>query len=227
MDIPVLSRDVVRQLDRAAIDEYEIPGMVLMENAGRGCADVLCNVGIEGKVVICCGKGNNAGDGLVIARHLELRGHTVQLLFWSDPAELSGDAGQNYRIARRAAIPMQTLPSPHEDADLAPQLESADWIVDALLGTGARGEPRAPFDRVIDQLNTVPAKRLAVDLPSGFDCETGEAAQHCFRAHHTCTFAAAKPGLVKPHATDWVGHLHVLDIGIPRQLLNRFWSNED
>ncbi|MFO7906612.1 MAG: NAD(P)H-hydrate epimerase [Planctomycetota bacterium] len=221
MNIPVLSRDLVREIDRRAIEEYHIPGMVLMENAGRGCTDVLCELGIDGPVAICCGKGNNAGDGLVIARHLDLRGHAAKVLFWSEPAELVGDAGQNYRIARHAGLPMHTLPSAHE-AELARHLEGADWIVDALLGTGARGEPRTPFDAVIDQLNRHPAKKLAVDVPSGFDCETGQPAKHCFRADHTCTFAAAKPGLVAPNAREWVGELHLLDIGIPSQLLKQF-----
>lgn len=224
MEIPVLSRDVVREIDRCAMEEYHIPGMVLMENAGRGCADVLCELGIEGSVVICCGKGNNAGDGLVIARHLELRGHAVNVLFWSDPAELAGDAGQNYRIARQGGLPIHTLPSPREEAALARHLEGADWIVDALLGTGARGEPRAPFDAVIDQLNSHAAKKLAVDVPSGLDCDTGQPAKHCFRADHTCTFAAAKPGLVAPTASTWVGELRVLDIGLPSRLLKRFWN---
>lgn len=225
MKIPILSRDVVREIDRCAIEEYEIPGMVLMENAGRGCTDVLCELGIDGSVVICCGKGNNAGDGLVIARHLDLRGHSVKVLFWSEPSELAGDAGQNYRIARHADLPMHTWPSPPEDIGLTRVLEDADWIVDALLGTGARGEPRPPFDAAIAQLNSHPAKKLAVDVPSGFDCETGQSAKHCFQADHTCTFAAAKPGLVAPHAKDWVGELHLLDIGIPSRLLKRFWND--
>ena len=221
-DIPVLSRDAVREVDRCAIEQYQIPGMVLMENAGRGCADVLCRLGIDGPVVICCGKGNNAGDGLVIARHLDLRGYPVRLLFWSDPTELVGDAGKNYYIARQAGLSMHTLTDPNDNAPLESCLQEPDWIVDALLGTGARGEPRPPLDLVIDRLNAHPAKKLAVDVPSGFDCDAGTAATHCFRADHTCTFVAAKTGLVAPGASQWVGQLHLLDIGVPRRLLEKF-----
>jgi NAD(P)H-hydrate epimerase len=220
MDVSVLSRDEVRELDRCAIEQYQIPGIVLMENAGRGCVDVLCRLGIGGPVVICCGKGNNAGDGLVMARHLDLRGYPVQLLFWSDPQQMSGDAGQNYRIARAASLPLENV---SEDQDAAARyLAEADWVVDALLGTGAQGEPRAPLDAVIDQLNQLSARKLAIDVPSGLDCDTGAVASHCFRADHTCTFVAAKPGLLAPQAADSVGRLHVVDIGTPSQLLRRF-----
>lgn len=222
MDVQVLSRAAVREVDRCAIEQYQIPGMVLMENAGRGCVDVLCRLGIDGPVIICCGKGNNAGDGLVIARHLDLRGYTAKLIFWSDPNELTGDAGLNYQIAKQAALPMCCFTGPFYKCQLAEQLQGADWIVDALLGTGARGAPRAPLDAVLDQLNAHPAKKMAIDLPSGLDCDTGVAAPHCFRADHTCTFVAAKPGLVTSDASQRVGQLHVLDIGTPSRLLKQF-----
>ncbi len=178
MDVPVLTREAVRALDRCAIEQYQIPGIVLMENAGRGCVDVLCQIGIKGSVVICCGRGNNAGDGLVMARHLDLRGYRVQLLFWSDPNTLAGDAGVNYQIACQGALPMRTLTAGDDAAALPTVLQQADWIVDALLGTGARGMPRAPLDAVIDQMNASPAKKMAVDVPSGLDCESGVATPH-------------------------------------------------
>lgn len=86
MPPPFLTREQVRAVDRRAIDEYGMSGLVLMENAGRGCADVLCRIGIAGPVVICCGRGNNGGDGFVIARHLDLRGIVVRVLAWCEPA---------------------------------------------------------------------------------------------------------------------------------------------
>lgn len=221
MSVPVASRELVREIDRRAMEEYHVPGIVLMENAGRGCADMLCQLGIAGPVVICCGRGNNAGDGLVIARHLDLRGYTTKLLFWSDPDELTGDARQNWEISRCAGLPLVTLDAPYDESLLAQHLAGADWIVDALLGTGARGAPRPPLNHVIEQLNAHPARKLAIDLPSGLDCDTGQPADPCFRADHTCTFVAAKPGLVMPDAPRWVGQLHVLDIGAPRRLLEQ------
>ena len=222
MSIPVLDRDAVRELDRRAIQEYGIPGIVLMENAGRGCADVLCRLGVPGPVAICCGKGNNAGDGLVLARHLDLRGVPAHLIFWSDPSDLQGDAGINYTIADKAHLPIHVCGGPDVTEQLERLLEGVAWIVDALLGTGAQGEPRSPLDRVIDCLNAHDARKLAIDIPSGLDCQTGRPAVHTFRADHTCTFVAAKPGLVVPAAKPWVGQLHVLDIGVPRALLREF-----
>ncbi|MFV1964302.1 MAG: NAD(P)H-hydrate epimerase, partial [Pirellulaceae bacterium] len=175
-DVVYLSRRQARLVDQRAIDEYAMFGVVLMENAGRGCADTLCELGVDGPVVLCCGSGNNAGDGFVIARHLDLRGKAVSVLLWSQPHKLRGDAAHNYEVLRRSGVPIVDCAGSGEEAFLAPHLAGADWIVDALLGTGAQGEPRAPLDRVIRLLNRQPVRRLAVDLPSGLDCDTGQPA---------------------------------------------------
>jgi NAD(P)H-hydrate epimerase len=192
-----------------------------MENAGRGVADVLCRLGIAGPVVICCGKGNNAGDGFVIARHLDLRGHAVRVLLWAEASELVGDAAANFRILQKTAVPIEIFGNRHDAVRLENLLTGASWIVDALLGTGARGEPRPPFDAVIDQLNAAPIPKLAIDLPSGLDCDTGVPASHTICAAETCTFVTAKPGFLAPTAAPYVGRLHVLDIGQPRGLVAR------
>src|SRR5262249_51605871 len=118
-----------------------------MENAGRGCVDVLEQLGIDGPVVILCGKGNNEGDGFVIARHLEIRGHACRVILLGDPAELAGDAAANFAILSKTSVPISLWQEGIE------QSRDAVWIVDALLGTGARGEPRAPFDAAIDAIN--------------------------------------------------------------------------
>jgi NAD(P)H-hydrate epimerase len=102
---------------------------------------------------------------------------------------------------------------------LEQELQGADWIVDALLGTGARGEPRPPLDEVIRRLNRQDARRLAVDLPSGLDCDTGQVADATIRADHTCTFVAAKAGFRAETAREFLGQVHVLDIGVPRRLV--------
>ncbi|MBN1589380.1 MAG: NAD(P)H-hydrate epimerase [Pirellulales bacterium] len=221
MTLPILTRDQVRRLDQLAMTEYGMAGLVLMENAGRGTADVLCGLGIAGPVVVCCGRGNNAGDGFVIARHLDLRGHAVRVLLWADPADLTGDAEANFRILQKTDVPVELFAAEHDAERLRAQFDGAGWIVDALLGTGARGEPRPPLDEVIDQINVAPAPKLAVDLPSGLDCDTGQAARHTVRAAHTCTFAAAKSGLVVDEARPYVGQLHLVDIGTPRSLIER------
>ena len=104
-----LSREQVREVDRRAIEEYGISGLVLMENAGRGCADKLCQLGVSGPVVICCGRGNNAGDGFVIARHLDLRGCEVRVLLFCDPSDLRGDAAANFSILAKCDVPVHVV----------------------------------------------------------------------------------------------------------------------
>src|SRR5580704_13369213 len=100
-----LTRAQVREVDRRAITEFGVPGIVLMENAGRGAAELLISLGVQGSVAICCGKGNNGGDGLVIARHLDNRGIAVRVLLFAGPEELTGDAAVNVRIVERAGLP--------------------------------------------------------------------------------------------------------------------------
>ena len=224
MPYRIVHRAEAREIDRRATEEYGIASLILMENAGRGVADVLCRLGAAGPVVVCCGKGNNAGDGFVIARHLDLRGIAVRVLVWAEPAELTGDAGVNFRILAKTDVPIEIC-GPHCDRQrLVGQLQGADWIVDALLGTGARGEPRPPLDAVIETLNAADAPRLAVDLPSGLDCDTGQAALHTVRAAHTCSLVGMKPGFLVPGAADYTGTVHVLDIGVPRKLIDQVLS---
>ncbi len=220
MEQPVIDRRSARELDRRAMTEYGIPGMVLMENAGRGVADVLCRLGVAGPVVVCCGKGNNGGDGFVLARHLDLRGLAVQVLLWANPQQLTGDAAANFQILQRCDVPIEVLENRPEAERATCFLAGAEWIVDALLGTGARGNPRPPFDAVIDLLNAAAAPKLAVDLPSGLDCDTGCPGQPTIRAAHTCTFVAPKRGFSAPEAQPFVGQVHVLDIGAPRKLVD-------
>ncbi|MEX0703576.1 MAG: NAD(P)H-hydrate epimerase [Planctomycetales bacterium] len=214
-----LSRDAVRDVDRRAIEEYGLPGIVLMENAGRGAADVLRALGVGGRVVICAGKGNNGGDGFVIARHLDLRGIEVRVLSFVDPADLRGDAAINFRVIERSGIPLRVVTGDVRWDEIDRELAAAEWIVDALLGTGAAGAVRPPFDRVIGRINAAGRRVLAVDLPSGMDCDTGGPLGACVRADHTVTFVARKKGFDAPGAAEWTGTVHVVEIGVPRKLL--------
>ncbi len=218
-----LTRAQCRELDRRAIDDYGITGLVLMENAGRGCVDVLERLGIDGPVVILCGKGNNAGDGFVIARHLEIRGHKCRVLLLSPPEELRGDAATNFAIVQNTSVPIINLTEKRAGASAPPpELHDAVWLIDALLGTGAQGDPRPPFDTAIDWINARPTttRALAVDVPSGLDCDTGQPAVHTVRADHTCTFAAMKTGFTQPAAKPYTGTIHVCDIGVPPRLID-------
>src|SRR5262245_62514031 len=115
MSVRPLSRAEVREVDRRAIEEYDMTGLVLMENAGRGCVDVLMQLGCRGPVAIVCGKGNNAGDGFVIARHLDLHGVGVKILLLGSPSELRGDAAANHEVIRRSGLNIVDL-SGHADA---------------------------------------------------------------------------------------------------------------
>lgn len=215
-DALVLTREQVRDLDRRAVDELGASSLVLMENAGRGATDVLCSLGIAGPIVVCCGKGNNAGDGFVVARHLDLRGHAVRVFVWSKRDELSPDAAANAAILEKVgvAIDWRVDGAAVTDAKLSAAFDGAAWIVDALLGTGATGSPRPPIDAAIRRINASGVPVFALDLPSGLDCDTGEPAEPTIRAAHTCTFAALKLGLLVPAAQPYVGRLHVADIGI-------------
>lgn len=219
MQFPPLSRAQVREVDRRAIEFYGMSGLVLMENAGRGCADVLTALGCRGPVAIVCGKGNNAGDGFVIARHLDLRGIATKVLLLGTPGELRGDAAANFAIIAQCRLPMVDLSDRFLVGRLDAELTGAEWIIDALLGTGAVGPPRTPLDEAIRRMNAVPAWRLAVDLPSGLDCDTGIPAEPTVRADHTCTFVAPKFGFANPLAAPFLGQVHVLDIGAPRRVV--------
>lgn len=220
----VLSRKWIREVDRRAIEEYGIPGPVLMENAGRGTADLLCRMGIDGTVLVLCGRGNNAGDGFVIARHLELRGFRLEVLLCTSPDHLQGDALLNFNVVRKSGIPLHFLADPNVGDHLGERLRAADWIVDAMLGTGAVGAVRPPFDRVIATLNQSGRKVMAVDLPSGLDCDGGPTAGAVVRADVTATFVAWKPGFLVEGARAFTGEVHVMDIGAPRKLIQEVLS---
>lgn len=214
-----LSRAQVREVDRRAIEEFGVPGVVLMENAGRGAAEVLLGLGARGPVLVLCGKGNNGGDGFVIARHLDNREVPVRVLLFARPEDLTGDAAINWRILERSGAPTEVRNGPVNAEVLRRECTAAEWLVDALFGTGLAGPVRPPFDAVIGALNASGARVLAVDIPSGLDCDTGLAPGPAVRAEHTVTFVAPKVGFAHPAAQPYLGQVHVADIGAPRRAL--------
>jgi len=213
-----LTRDQVREIDRRAIEEFGLPGVVLMENAGRNAAALLHERAPAARVAIVCGKGNNAGDGFVIARHLVNHGHDVRLLLACDPADYRGDAAINWHVIEKMGLPADRLAEASRDV-WERALAGADWIVDALLGTGATGAPRGAIATAIEAVNAVAGRDhaavFAVDLPSGLDCDTGHAQGPCIRANLTGTFVAPKVGFGRQGAAAYLGDVHVLDIGAP------------
>ncbi len=222
MKIRPLSRQQVRSIDSIAIQQYGIPGVVLMENAGAGAARVIQRVAAKGRVAILCGKGNNAGDGYVIARHLELADRDVNIVSVVDPDELVGDAKINFQIARHSQLPIQTVTDSggqSQAVDLEEALSGADVIIDCLLGTGATGAPRGIYADAVRIANQHQAQRIAIDVPTGIDCDSGEVSAEAFRASHTITFVAPKLAMQNSTAAPLIGTVHTVCIGVPRQLL--------
>jgi NAD(P)H-hydrate epimerase len=223
MELPPLSRDQVRQVDRIAIEQYGMPGVVLMENAGRGAAEIIDRVADSGPVVILCGSGNNAGDGYVIARHLQLAGRTVRIVSIVALEKLQGDARINAAIAANAEIEITVAENSEQ---LRESLADAATIIDGLLGTGARGPLRGLFAQAVTAANASPALKVSLDIPTGLDCDTGEAGDPTFRADHTITFVAPKLGLQTKNADAKVGVVHVVGIGVPKKLLEDFLQRQ-
>lgn len=180
-----------------------------MENAARGAVELLLSLGMYGPVAVVCGKGNNAGDGFAMARLLHEVGVPVAVELVCDPAELAGDAAIAFAPLAQLGIPLY----PRDDQMVA-RLRRCAWIVDALLGTGASGAVRPPFDRAIEAINAAGRKVLALDLPSGLDCDTGLPLGPVVVADHTATFVAYKRGFLDPSSRRYTGRVHVLPIGV-------------
>ena len=213
-----------------AIEQLKVPGVVLMENAGRRAAAVvrralrrrLATPLADAQVAIVCGGGNNGGDGYVIARHLASWGLHVQVYAASEPQNLLGDAAVNATIVRHMGLPIHPILDTNGLAAHCESWRSANVLVDALLGTGFHGPVRAHAASVIVQINQCrPGLVVAVDIPSGLDGDSGEAPSGAVRADVTVTFVAAKRGFDSPAARPLVGRVIVAGIGIPPWLVDR------
>jgi len=216
----VMSRDQVRRVDAWAIDEMGVPGVVLMENAGRSCAELAAQklAGTDNpKVCIFCGTGNNGGDGYVSARHLLNAGLEVKVVLCGERDEVQGDARVNLEILERLGHVIQRLDPGDPDAvtHVRTLAGEADMLVDALFGTGLRGELKRDHQLLIEAMNGLGRPILAVDLPSGLDCDTGQPLGAAIKAAYTVTFVAVKKGFVaSPEASRYTGELYVASIGI-------------
>jgi NAD(P)H-hydrate epimerase len=207
-------------VDRRAIEEYGIPSVVLMENAGRNAAENILRLAPTfSTTAIICGSGNNGGDGFVIARHLHNAGKHVRLLLTCPPESLAGDAAINHGIVAKMNLACSTWDSAGKSSVF---LKECDVIVDALLGTGFQGDVRPPMDAVIDAINQSGCPNIfAIDVPSGLDCDTGRPSGHTVRAHHTITFVARKLGFDQPGAAEFTGRVHVAEIGAPIEIIDQ------
>ena len=219
--------ETVRQWDRLAIEEYGIPGIVLMENAGTGATAIISGLNREDPArypapfVILCGPGNNGGDGFVVARHLFNSGFPVEVYLSREPAAAAegSDAGINLCAIRKMGIPLES-PGPDELGGILQQ-KSPCTIIDALLGTGLSRPLQDPY---LAWVNAIAASRqavIALDIPTGLDAGSGEVLGSCAAADHTITFAAAKTGLCQGSGPDFTGRLHVVNIGIPKNICEK------
>ena len=218
----LVSASEMRELDRRAIEEIGIPGVVLMENAGRGAADQLCRCFASlhpGPVLVLAGKGNNGGDGYVIARYLLNRGWRVRTVVTAAPEEIGGDAGIHLQILRRSGAEVTFAADSKALARALEMDRAAALIVDALLGTGLTSEVRGLYSEAIDWINDAPAPVMAVDIPSGIDAATGAILGRAVRADLTVTFALPKIGHAVHPGASLSGLLETVDIGIPATLM--------
>lgn len=218
----VTTAEQMQELDRKAIEIYRIPGIVLMENAGRGAAEEILKAFPEMKkkrVAIISGKGNNGGDGFVIARYLMNRGVSVRVFLLTEPKALRGDAETNYFIFHRMKGEVIPVPSSKEYQKAKKEIEKADLLVDAIFGTGLDAEVRGYYREVIDHLNTLQKPIVAVDIPSGLSADTGKPLGTAIRATLTLTFGLPKIGLLISPGVEYVGTLKVIDIGFPNRLI--------
>ncbi|MFC1677003.1 NAD(P)H-hydrate epimerase [Planctomycetota bacterium] len=209
----------LRDFDYHAINTLGIPGAVLMENAGRSCAELVLSKladTLNPKVCIFCGTGNNGGDGYVIARHLLNKAFKVTVVICGNPEKVKDDAKTNLDILKNMNLPIEVLDM--NATDIKTQVRSFttdyDMIVDAIFGTGLSGQLRGCYLQLIDSINACKIPTLAVDIPSGLDCDTAEPLSQAIKADYTVTFVAVKKGFALDQARDYTGEIFVASIGI-------------
>ena len=210
----IVTTETMREIDRIAIQEIGIPGMELMHHAGEGAAQIIRNIlgEMEGKrVAVLAGPGNNAGDGWVVARLLTAEGFAVKVYSAVDPHTLKGNARTSFDEAAAAGVDFDVAENGEID------LSDADIVVDALLGTGAKGAPRGAIGEMVARASARGLPTIALDNPTGVDADTGAVPGAAIRALATATFGLPKIGQLLYPAKDYIGELFTIDIGIPEK----------
>jgi NAD(P)H-hydrate epimerase len=212
----------MQEMDRQTITVFGIPGRVLMENAGRGATWFLLEQFSElaqKRVGVLAGRGNNGGDGTVIARYLSQRGICVTVYLLAERSKVKGDAAANLKLLDPLGVPVIELPEENAFRDHRPDLRREDLWIDAILGTGLTSTVRGYFKTVIEFVNSLDRPVFAVDIPSGLHADTGQPCGSCIRAAATATFGLAKTGHMIYPGAEYSGKLKVIDIGIPRHVI--------
>ena len=220
----ILTVDEMRAADRLTTERYAIPSLALMENAGSSIARFIAahfSPLERRRVVVLCGKGNNGGDGFVVARKLRELGAQPVVLLFADPSELAGDAAENFRRLRAASIETTVIADATAWGQARNSVAGAAVVVDALFGTGLRGPVDGLLAQVIQEVNRHEHRTcvVSVDIPSGLLADTGETPGPAIVADYTITFTAPKVGMIAASARPWIGRLTVADIGSPRALI--------
>lgn len=224
--LPVVTSEKMRYLDKKAVQEHGLKTWELMENAGRAVAEetlkFALTLGKDAaglKAAVCCGKGNNGGDGLVAARYLKQAGAAVKAFILPPKETGYGElVVRNLQAAKDAGVPV--LMTAKEDLEgLAAEFAASDVLLDALLGVGAVGKPTGPVHRVIQLMNKSGRPIVAVDVPSGLSADTGHHSGVFIMARLTLTLGFAKSGLMAAHAQKNTGEIKVLPIGYPPALI--------
>jgi hydroxyethylthiazole kinase-like uncharacterized protein yjeF len=210
----------MRELDRRAIQDLGIPSLVLMENAGRTTYRILRREfpHLQGEVAVVAGRGNNGGDGFVVARYLANAGLPVAVFLLGQREGVSGDARVNLEVLAHLGVAVKEVLT---ETDLNPalhRLTKAGLIVDALLGTGLNSPVKGLMAAMIDRINHLRPRVLAVDIPTGLSADTGEVLGVALKAEVTVTYGWPKLGQVLPPGRDYVGRLWQVDISIPPTL---------
>jgi NAD(P)H-hydrate epimerase len=218
--IKIVSNEQMRSMDTHAIETLGVPGIVLMENAGRQTyeyiLEFMSELNISGRIDIYCGKGNNGGDGYVIARHFYNNGYQVHILSVGNPEDLTGDAKTNYLICKNSKIPIEII----ESNEQLRQYHRPGILIDALLGTGIKGKVEGLYQEVIDFINTLGAPVVAVDIPSGLNADFSTVSGSAISADLTVTMALPKRAHLFYPAKKHIGLLETADIGMPEEVMN-------
>lgn len=219
--LPALTASQMREADRITIEDFGIPGHTLMESASRAAAQVVTeHYGpMVGKRVVCfCGKGNNGGDGLVVARVLYTQGAHVTVVTLAEPAVMTRDAALNFRLLERLQAHdanQRLIRVPYEGPSTLQRVQQADLFVDALLGTGLDKPLRDPIASIVAWLNDQRQPTIAIDIPTGLHADTGAILGAAVQAEATVTMAALKAGLLLGEGLLHAGEVQTVDIGIP------------
>lgn len=214
----------MKAIDQAAILDYGIPRLALMENAGRGVAEVAMDLVRRGGfpapcVFILCGSGNNGGDGMVAARYLQNKGRKVQIALLGLPERLKEDAKIQFQIISKMKIPYQEIKEPLDAPRLITQIRNSSLVLDAVFGVGLDRPVSDFYKKIFELINQSMANVLSVDLPSGIHADTGQIMGAALKAKVTATLALPKKGLFEGKGPEYAGRICVVDIGIPRELL--------